>query len=200
MFGDNPAANLLEILTAGERYADSQKCKTVWKKILDLDSQSDTVLLSRLGKIMELPEQIKSIISQDFPNSLSSTRHWTNVVTKAFFEQDINGSWSSFYRHIDDHSIQYLQLNAELLQTKSPTKKIDDSEIIELREKVSELLNELIDTEIDPEFKTYMTRCLHKLILTIDEYRISGASPILDTVESVYGHAFVDERYRKVLS
>ncbi|EAQ65962.1 hypothetical protein MED121_02085 [Marinomonas sp. MED121] len=200
MFGDNPAARLLEILEEGKDFSDHIESKTVWRKILNLKDESDTILLSRLGKIMQLPEQIKSILLQDFPNQTSSTQHWEERVLSAFLNQDINQNWKGFYKYIDDHTIAYLRLNADLLQTKSPTKKIDSSKIIELKKKVSEILEELIDTEIDPEFKIYMIRCLNKLILTIDEYRISGASPILDTVESVYGHAFVDENYRKVLS
>lgn len=200
MFGDNPAARLLEILEEGKNFPDHIESKAVWRKILNLKDESDTILLSRLGKIMQLPEQIKSILLQDFPNQTLSTQHWEERVLSAFLNQDINQNWKGFYKYIDDHTITYLRLNADLLQTKSPTKKIDSSKIIELKKKVSELLEELLDTEIDPEFKTYMTRCLHKLILAIDEYRISGAAPILDTVESAFGHAVVDENYRKVLS
>lgn len=200
MIGDNPAARLLVILEEGKNHASHANCRSVWKKLLQLEAEPDSVLMSRLGKVMELPDQIITILKKDFPNQSSTTSHWSNQVNNAFSQQNLNGQWAEFSTHIDVHTIMYLRLSADLIQTKSPTNLIDPLEVKELREKVSELLAELLESDFNPEFKEYLARCLQKMLMAIDEYRISGALPIMDTIEGAFGHAFFNAGYKQDLS
>ncbi len=200
MIGDNPAARLLAILEAGKEYQNHENCRSVWKRILDIESHPDSLLMSRLGKVMELPEQIITVLKQDFPNQVNTYTHWSKQTNRAFSQQNLNGQWKEFYSHIDTHTLNYLRLNADLIQTKSPTHLIELERLNELREKISELLTELIDSDFEAEFKEFMSRSLQRMVFAIDEYRISGALPVMDAIEGAFGHAFFDEKYKNVLS
>ncbi len=112
MIGDNPAARLLVILESGKEHSAQTNCRNTWKNILGLEAEHDSVLMSRLGKVMELPDQIISTLKKDFPNQLSTYSHWSGQVNKAFFQQNLNGSWQEFIKHIDDHTLMYLRLNS----------------------------------------------------------------------------------------
>ena len=200
MIGDNPAARLLAILERGKEFKGHENCRNTWKKILEVEGKADSVLMSRLGKVMELPEQIITILKKDFPNQTRTYSHWSAQVNAGFFQQNLNDSWDGFSKHIDSHTLNYLRLNADLIQTKSPTNLINQEQLESLREKVSDLLAELIDSDFEPEFKDFLARALQKMVFAIDEYRISGALPVMDAIEGVFGHAFFDEKYRESLS
>lgn len=200
MIGDNPAARLLAILEKGKEFKREDPCRSTWKKILGIEDQSDSLLMSRLGKVMELPEQIISIINKDFPNQKNTYSHWSAQVHAAFSQQNLNETWRTFFQNIDSHTFNYLTLNADLIQTKSPTSLISKEKLESLRENISELLTELIDSDLPLDFKKFFSRSLQKMICAIDEYRISGAIPVMDAVDGIFGHACIDMEYRKTLS
>ena len=200
MHSDNPAARLLKILQDGKEIPPTTKCRDVWHKILDVERSDPALLMSRLGKVMELPDLIINDIIENYPNQGRSYEHWSSKVNAAFMQQNLNGTWQEFIAHIDSHTISYLNMSADLLDMKALTQLISESEISDIRNKIDELLNEAIDLDLDQDFKTYIIHYLRKIITAIDEYRISGAIPVSESIESAFGHAFVDENYRSNIS
>lgn len=200
MQSDNPAARLFAILDEGKKVDANQNCRGVWQNLLNVSSSEQALLISRLGKLMELPQTIISIVEDEFPNQLKTCNHWSAQVNKAFMQQNLNDKWGSFSNHIDAHALNFLSITSELLQTKSPTKLLGDDELSDLREKIDSILNETIESDIDSEIKKYVAKGLSDLLRNIDEYRITGAQPIMDGVEIMFGHAFADENYREYLS
>lgn len=195
---DNPAARLLLILEAGKAIETTKNCRVTWDVLLKTDN-NQPLLMSRLGKLMDLPHQIKQAIASDFPAHLKNTSHWEARVQKAFLSQNLNGDWGSFISVIDDHTISYLGLTAEILQTKANTKIIADEQLEDTKIKIQELYSEVSGKDLPSEIKIYLLRYLSKIIISIDEYHLSGAIPILESSETLLGHAFIDEKYRNFL-
>lgn len=200
MNSDNPAGRLLRILQDGKKIQVGIKCREAWHKLLDVEQSNPALLMSRLGKVMELPESIISDIRENYPNQGNSHEHWSSKVNTAFMQQNLNGIWNEFISHIDSHTISYLSMSADLLDMKASTQLMNDSQVSDIREKVDELLNEAIDLDLEDDFKFYIIRYLRKIITAIDEYRISGAIPISESIECTFGHAFLDESYRENMS
>ncbi|MCQ8128312.1 hypothetical protein [Methylomonas rivi] len=200
MIGDNPAARLLAILEAGALQNSKNNCRNVWRELLGVQTGRDALLMSRIGKVMELPEQAIEIINRDFPNQKSTFNHWNTKVNQAFSQQNLNSEWGSFQAQIDQHTLTYLRLTAELIQTKLPTKLLEQETIEELRSRINQLLNEVIDGDFKNEIVEYVARYLQRIITALDEYRISGAVPIIEAVDASLGHAFFDESYREVIT
>ncbi|MBF0676017.1 hypothetical protein [Pseudomonas sp.] len=200
MIGDNPAARLLAILELGIQQDQNIKCRDVWRKLLNVGQGEDALLISRLGKIMELPEQTIQIIRKDLPNQGNTYKHWSAQIHKAFSEQNLNSAWQTFRHHIDTHTITYLRLTADLIQMKSSTSILAIESIQELKSKIDQLLSDVLSSELDPEVKQHIARYLQKILISIDEYRISGALPIIESVEGAFGHAFFDENYRQAMA
>lgn len=193
---DNTAGRLLNILIEGRKYSGSDTTQEVWNKLLNIEDNNLALLMSRLGKIMELPNQIIDDINNYYPNQEVSYIHWNQAVIKAFASQDLNGQWYTFIDHIDDHTTNYLTTSVLLLDNKENTKLLSDKEISDIKININILIDDIINLDIDNSFKKYMTKYLTKIIISIDEYKITGVSPILESLEVTLGHAFVDQNYR----
>lgn len=144
---------------------------------------------------MELPDQTIKAIKDSFPNQGNTWGHWSNQVNHAFMVQNLNDKWAGFIGHIDDHTITYLRLASDLLQSKTNAKIIAYSDLQELKEKIRNIYDEVIKSEIDDEVKKYLAHYLQKILIEIDEYHLTGALPLLETVEIMTGHAAIDKNY-----
>lgn len=195
---DNPAARLLTLLEAGKTKNKHENCRVVWQQLLEVEN-NNPLLMSRIGKAMELPELTIQAIREQYPNQTNTWAHWETQVNNAFMEQNLNSQWTTFIQHIDAHSINFLRLSADLLQAKSNTKTMTDEELSKLRDNLHEIYSEIINAEIDEEVKKYLVRNLRKLITSIDEYKLTGALPLLDTIESTIGHIHIDSNYKNFL-
>ncbi len=197
---DNPAARLSAILEYGINQDRGKKCRDVWAVILKT-GKNDSLLMSRIGKVMALPEEIYEKIN--FSIQPEPYDYWSNKVNTAFKVQNINGVWSTFIDHIDIHTINYLKSCSDILQLHLKFDLIDENKLSEIKKSITDVINDVtidIDKDIDDEIKKYLVRTLQRIIVAIDEYMISGATPIMEAVEIAYGHAFIDNKYRNIVS
>jgi len=96
---DNPAGRLLHILQECKKIPQHSTGREAWRKILNVNVNNDALLVSRLGKVMELPHQVINDIQNNFPNQKNSHKHWSAKVNTAFTQHDLNGQWSKFIQH-----------------------------------------------------------------------------------------------------
>jgi hypothetical protein len=191
---DNPAVRLLAIINEGKGHSVEANCRKVWEKILRVEN-NNPLLMSRFGNVMELPEAAINAIRDNYPNQGNTWSHWESQVNGAFMSQDLNGQWQSFIGRIDGHTITYLTVAADLLHAKSNTKAILGDEVSALRDSLNEILSTVISGDLPEDVKKFVVRNIRKILLSIDEYSITGALPILDAVESTLGHAHIDKQY-----
>jgi hypothetical protein len=196
---DNPAARLLIILEEGKKKRRDSVCRATWTEILETNG-NESLLLSRLGKAMELPHLAVASLQELYPTDDATWTYWLQRVTTGFKSQQLHASWQTFIDHIDDHTITYLKMSARLLQERSTTKLIADEELSTIRETLDAIVQELIDSDQPDEIKKFLTRHLRKILTSIDEYRITGALPLLDALESTIGHGALDKGYASFLT
>jgi len=195
---DNPAARLLSLLEKCKQKPGHMACKQAWREILDTGKDA-ALLMSRLGKVMELSQVTIEALRESFPNRETTWSHWNSQVNSAFMNQNLSATWDTFINHIDHHTIVYLQLSSDLLQGKSTTKLLENEKLNELRDELTELCDSVINSSLSSEIKKYITRALRKLVTNIDEYRLTGALPLLEAVEGMVGHACVDVEYKEFM-
>jgi len=186
------------LLEDGRTFKADEPCRKVWSKLLG--AQDISVLFERLGKVMALSSQALQEIKDNFEEEAETCSHWKAQVDNAFLNQNLQGPWQTFIGHIDNHTINYLRLSSKLLQTISDVQRISDDRISEIRGKLEKIYEEVMQSGIDEEVKLYVVRYLRKLITALDEYYLTGAVPVLEAVDTMYGHAFVDKKYRSFLT
>ena len=199
MTTDNPAGRLYAILEKGNEIPKHLNTRETWYKILDVDNGRDALLMSRIGKVMELSEQIITDMQTYFPRQVNSHQHWSSAVNQAFSEMNLNESWKSFISHIDDHTMTYLSMAVDMLDTKENIKNLSLDDLKKVRNKIDKILQDIIKLDIDESFKKDIVKYLRKILTAIDEYSITGIVPIMESIESTLGHAFIDENYKNNL-
>ncbi|MGL4766824.1 MAG: hypothetical protein ACRCV6_01880 [Formosimonas sp.] len=195
---DNPASRLLLILEEGKKKNVHQACLTVWQELLHTEGDL-SLTLSRLGKCMNLPEQIIQTLLDLYPNHSNVWSHWESKITNAFEGQAINGQWNSFIQHIDANSLIMLKMTETIIESKLKTKFIDLENISDIRASLDNLLNEVVDSDVSDGLKIFIVRKIRELITCIDEYKLTGLMPVLDAVDSAIGHAVTNSEYNEFL-
>lgn len=195
MKADNSAERLLTLLAEGKRKEEGMACRRAWGELLGVPKSDSVLLTSQIGKVMMLPGQIVRDLQDSLPNGGNTWSHWAGQVSSAFARQNLDAPWKTFIEHIDDHTLTYLRLSADILSTSKKIAAIDPEAINETRKKISDCLDEVLASGIDKNVKAQIARHLRAVIDALDDYQIFGAQPILDAVEVVAGHTHFDEKY-----
>ena len=198
---DNPADRLLHILKAGKQLHASYNCRKAWCQLLDVDDINDhSLLMSRLGKVMALPDGIVTMLDSHDGIEPEVYQHWVTKLDAGFTNQSLTGTWESFIKYIDSHTMASLALTSTLLKVTSKRTLIDEESLKETTAKLNSLLSEVADSELEDGVKLYVVKSLQKIITALNEYKITGSAPILETIEASFGHAIVDEKFRESMN
>lgn len=194
---DNPALRLLDILEQGKSYQASDSCREVWKALLQTQKLSEHQLLSRLARVMELPERIEQVRQDHFSSLRNKPSYWRSQVESAFTSQSLNGRWETFKNHIDERTLSELSLLSDVFDTRGSHAGIAEEEIESLLARITELRAEIRSTELPLKMKTMLLRQLFQIQEALESYSISGIEPIMDAVQSTLGLAVIDPEYKQ---
>lgn len=201
MHYDNPAARLHSLLLEGKNLNGNISTREAWHKILEISPINEALMFSRVAKVMELPTHAFNALAEIEPDEAKEMcNHWTEQINAAFSVMNMNASWSSFISPIDAHSMKYLSMTSKLLRASANTKETLGDEIIGIRENLNTILCEILAANLPDEIKKYLARNIRELITSIDEYKITGALPLLDAIAKTLGHAHVNKEYRDFLT
>lgn len=197
---DNPASRLHAVLTKICSNPTRSHCKSAWKDTLNIDSEDDILLVSKIGKVLTLPEKAINLLQEFYPNTPSLWTNWEDDISKAFLHQNLTGELGTFKQHINSHTLNYLSLAGDMIENHFKIELIEVDKLNDLRNKFNELINELLSSNLDVKLKKYIISHLKDIVEAIDDYNIMGALPILNSVESSIGHAFLNQNYKDFLS
>jgi hypothetical protein len=195
---DNAASRLLEILRRAKAIDPNTASIHAWEQVLQVKRNS-SLLLSRLGKVIALPEKIAATLANSVDTAPGVVNHISSQFFAAFSSHKFGEKWEAFATKIDDHMLNYLALASSLLETHTKTKRLEDSELEDLRLSFVDILEKVRSSELKPRLKACLMLQLHDLIAAMDDYSITGAEPILERIEATIGHAYIDPEYRSFL-
>ncbi len=198
MATDNAASRLHELLGKAKAIDPNNASVHAWGQLLQAE-QNPALLLSRLGKVISLPEEISSILSNSVNTTPGVVNHISSQFFAAFSAHKFGEKWEGFITRIDDHMMNYLALASTLLETQVTTKRLENGELEGLRASFVELLDKLRSSELPARLKSYVVLQLHDLISSLDDYFITGAEPILERIEATIGHTYIDPEYRNFI-
>ncbi|CAI1723635.1 Uncharacterised protein [Serratia marcescens] len=195
---DNPVARLRSLLEAGKAISIHQNCRETWMHLLDASTEDE--LMFKLGIVMQLPKKINKVLADNLEPELWKTAHWEPMVKRAFFEQNLNGSWDTFIGKISETGVGELRLLQTIIHVKGEYKALTDNDLLEFKMQLNLILEDIIASDINKAIKDKVCRYLRKIITAIEDYQISGIEPVEDAVNTLVGSAAFDKEYQNFLS
>ncbi len=198
---NNPAARLQAILVKGRDGKNMNKAiHLVWSELLGVEQQNRHVLLFRLGKVYQLPSQVRNAITRVDGLDHGLYLDWMPKVEKAFSVNNFDAPWQHFVNPIDDHVIHSLGICSEVLSRMRAETTVPEDELQKTRNLVAQLIDEIIKTPtINHMLSRFMLDRLMAILEAIDCYALTGAEPINEAVQAALGAVFLDrDRFREI--
>jgi len=188
---DNPAGRLFLILKKAQSINKQSKMRTAWAEILEVDPKNTAKLLKKIGKVNQLPSDIKSRVEaiDDEDHELYLRR--LDKVEQALGSLNLNSRWDNFLNIIDETTVSSVEFTSNLLSKKNGEKGLSEKQINELLEITKKFKKELIDSAIPEAIKKFILERLNSIEGAIHDYKISGIKPIEIEIERSVGSFFM---------
>lgn len=204
---DNPAERLssyLKLCTEVD-YPHSVKTKIAWIEIFNIknnesDEIDDAEILMKVAELMKLLSSVKLFMNENFNDLPWKGTVWWSGVNKAFQSMDYNGNFDSFTKHITPTIIAEVNWLSLLINSHGSYSPLDKEKIQEMIKSVNEMKADVVNSELTENMKKQFLRYLNKITMALEDYCISGAEPVLDSLECAVGHLVFDEEYRNCIA
>ncbi|SPO67408.1 hypothetical protein [Pseudomonas sp. JV241A] len=196
---ESPAPRIQRILESVTSTSSGTSAKDAWSKALGVPKPNHAKLLIKIGEFMETTEALKNQMNELFNDLAPQTDAWYEKVKEGFDKIDLTTSISNFQIRYGKNDNLYLKVIATCMNFHSHP-ELDIELLTEARESLNNLTEEVIASELDPKVKSYITKSLRKIISALEDYQISGTIPVVEAIETMMGHAFVDPEYREAVN
>lgn len=208
---DNPARRLLNILNKAKEASGNISSHSAWKEVLDLpDNSTDTDILLAVGKVTGLVAEINNYCAANEPEHLEDCQYWMNSVLRALAcSSDLGSTWGNVLSVLngEGHTFSYLRNTARIIDFNINKEQvvclanINKNDLLEINDSVKSLYSEILSNEeIDEKVKASILKYLSKLIDAIDQYAITGAEAILESLEQTIGHMYFNPEYKRYMA
>ncbi len=192
---NNAAGRLLNILLEGKEANQNENCKDVWAKILNVEEENTFVLVGRIGKVFSLVDNISTELQKIDNVDVTRYMSWTKYLENAFSNCNLTSTWNNFMKHINEPIFDYLHMTSGMLSTNRPQAVLPYSDLDGIYEGAKSLIAEIINSDLPENIKQYFVEQLRKICMAVEEYKITGASEVVDIVEATFGKAVLSKEF-----
>lgn len=207
---DNPARRLHSFLVLATSIKPHVDSKNALMSIFKLTGQDNVVLRRKMIRLEETFNVVIEMVENVLPKGAVSCWHIQKQLNTAFLNLSLQGSWGKFIDPIDQHVIDGL-LSISTIMDFHPndyhlhSENLSNEQLQSLKDQANKLLEDVVSSDFPEDLKIFIVSHVRKILEAIDDYRISGAMPIIENIEGVFGHvglrAYQDDSYKgKLLS
>lgn len=198
MASENPAARLNAILQVVMNAKGSSAARHVWADALMIDSADQARLMIGIGEAIKTASEVASLMNEKVPAIKDQTDQWLDWINSAFFNQGINAHIETFKQHYPVQASYYLQMAANLLDPMT-RKAVNSEQLQEFKDALHNVKEDVLSSDLEPKVIEYLVRAIQKILTALDQYILSGSVPVIESIEVLVGHAFVDKEYGNAL-
>ncbi|PLA74874.1 hypothetical protein CYQ88_04585, partial [Hydrogenovibrio sp. SC-1] len=184
---NNPAGRLLNILEEGKMIDSKMINRDAWKKLLCHPDDYDYLLIGRIGKVFALPDEIYKELTLVENNRINAYMSWTKNLESSLNACRLDRPWAEFINTITDQILNPLAMTSEFLSAQRPQFSVEKSELDKISSDSQALLDLIINSSLETNLKSYFIEQLRKIRHAIEEFKITGAAPVIEIVESTFG-------------
>lgn len=189
----DPAGRLHDLLESARKQPESKRAREALGVVFDVESKDTESLLRLLADLIMLSQQTKSRIK-----SLDDIAHDIYLkpfpnIEKLLSTLNLDASWKPYRELLSEPTLYGLKFCSDKLSRIDRIEKIDKSEIGAIQEQLASLVEEILNSEIDPYVKELLLRNLEGLRQALIAYRVRGLEGIEREVEAGLGSIFVNK-------
>lgn len=197
MQNGNPAVRLLDVMTEALKVPPSVITRNAWSKILKTGN-NQPLMYDRLAKLMQLSEETSLLMKELFPRQNRATDSWKNTFDRAFSDITMTSQFISFQNLINETAIDHLTSAVDLLDSKNKS-ELSAEDINIFIDTLNNLISEAMNSDFESKVKECIVRSLRKIVISLEEYRLTGSILVVDSIEQMVGHGSFDKEYSAAL-
>jgi len=192
----NPATRLYEILKEAKKHCNEkgeleqskrEYVKDVWAEIFDIDSSDEEKVFLAIVEVIQQIEAIKNAVDK-----IESSAKNQLIKTITDLEREIMNMKLDDYSYklkdaINEERLSSLSGIGFALDVRNQYCNIDEEIILEFREKIDKLIEEVINLQLDDELKKAIIDNLKQVDLMIEKYKLYGLEGIKSAIENGVG-------------
>lgn len=146
------------------------------------------VFIQGLNHIFNLIKETKSLlqIKSNFSN-VSLYSKAIDAIQSSLLMTNFNSSWMEMNPRIDKGTLVSLEFCADFLSQETSENFIKKDELAKLRNEVNSLISNILNTDLETDFKTYLIEKLKSVEDAILSYHIYGSRGLKNASESSLG-------------
>jgi hypothetical protein len=191
---NNPAGRLYDILVELQKHQPRIPFRIVLAKVFLIDENDLYNLLKIVFELLVLVKASKEAIKQ-----LQGLNHELylgpyNKFEKEFGKVNLESNWSNIHQYLDKNTLHLIKIGSDLLNKEKPEKKVDGLDVKALHDEINELIEKIIKSDFDKEFKDLLLENLNQLLSAILLYRIKGINAFKEALEKCIGSYVVNNK------
>ena len=178
-----PAGRLFDILQEAKRKSENYTARKVWSEIFEVEEQDTSTLLKMLADLIRLMHLSKRNIEE-----LNDIEHELYLkpfsrLEVIFSQVNLDAQWKAWRDQIDESTLYGLQFCSDRLNRSTNYTKITNDELDKIKDSLSDLVEQILASELEVSLKQLLIRNLERLRQTLIAYRINGIDGIETEIE-----------------
>lgn len=184
----NPFQRLHEQLSTARDLPGSFSTIDVWASVFKCDSSNSALLVKGLSTLMDLVSDSRAAAERFIPGDKTRFLVPLDQIDDLLQNQHLALPWSQFKPYLNDGTMVALDFGVYAMSLYYPGASAEGSEQIrEFVQKLDELLEECLKSELSPELKKLFLKHLESLRTALMKFRIEGITELEDAVETIIG-------------
>lgn len=188
VYADNPAGRLHLILEEARGVSPNTTIRQAWAKVLAVDPEDRAQVLTAMGAVAALPNQIKKLVTAVPDVDTDLYLSWYDDVVEALNHGSIlNAKWMQFSSRLTPDVMLGIRHADHLLHRHAREARVAEDRIDEWHNEVKSLFTEIERSDMGPESRRYLLGHLASLDQAFLLHRVQGSLPLEAAVREVLG-------------
>ena len=197
---ENPATRLVELLERAKSIPVHVPFLEGLSELFETSNDYDKTIV-RFAKFIVLSEEVVTTLNTLFTDGGTQHEYWQPRLKSILESMSLNSTWGGFSNGIDQNMIVLVKVSETLINTKIKATTAESHNLKNIKQDFESLLVEIMDSdEINIQLKIFVTRKIREIITSIEEYQLTGVSPILDAIDSSIGHCITNPEYKEFVN
>ena len=189
---DNPVRRLHNLLTKAFDAGDGQPTaasKLIWAKVFEVSANDNESLISCTDELYGLlRSSLDAVKGLRSVNSEPHLRTLIRIRSLLYSKNFLNDQWNKFSSGLKDQSLMdLLEMTANAIDRESQLAELSQDQLNDLLTSTKELLEEVRQSDLDNDIKTFLIIRLDEVCSAIQYYSISGSAGLRHVIEANIG-------------